>query len=145
MASKLLLVANSLRSRTTATPSLNSNDLVIERAQIQPQARPLLEMILNSNSTAAPRRVANGDILVKSRGTDNRGLVDTLVLPDGIRGPITCKSALDGALLRRVQGVFDNIVLDEGVGGPAVYGEEASSASRGDGEGATKGNGAICN
>jgi hypothetical protein len=46
-------------------------------------------------------------------------------------------------LLRRVQGVLDNVVLDKRIGGPAVHREETSSASPSDGEVAAKGNRAI--
>ena len=78
------LIAHSLSSRTTTTPALHSNDLVIESTQVQSKRRPSLEVILDGDSTTGSIGRSDRDILIESRRALDRRLVNTRVLIDRI-------------------------------------------------------------
>jgi hypothetical protein len=66
--------------------------------------------------------------LVEGRGTLDGGLVDLLMLPNGVGSSVAGEGALDGTLLRRVACILHDVVFDKRVGTPAVDGEESYSA-----------------
>jgi len=114
-------------STSGTVPAFDGESLVVELSEVHAEASPLLEVVCHGDGTAAAAGGTDGEVLVEGTGPLDGGLVDLLVLPDGVGSSVTLESALDGSLLGWVGSIFHDVVLDEWVGGPAVDGEETNT------------------
>lgn len=126
---------------TSTSPALGRKDLVVHAAaEVQARLGPGVKVALGVDGAAAgPRAAAVRDVLPERGGAGNGRLVDLLVLPDVVGGPVAIHGADLGALsrARAVVGVLLDVVLDQGVRRPPVDGNE--DGARGGACGAAEG------
>lgn len=51
-----------------STPAFDGQDLVVQGAEVQASRRPRLEVVVDSNSSAGARALADGNVLLEGRG-----------------------------------------------------------------------------
>jgi hypothetical protein len=114
----------------TAAPGLGRHDLVVHRAEPHSVTGPGVDEVGERDGPAGSRRVANRQVLPEGLGALDGGLVDLLVLDDGVRAAVAGHGAHDltGAV-RRATPVFDHVVLDQRVGRPAVERDQGGAAA----------------
>ncbi len=112
-----------------AAPGLGRQDLVVHRAQVHALAGPGVDEVGEGDGPAAARRGPDRQVLPEGRGALDGGLVDLLVLDDGVRAAVAGHRA---HVLARVVGradvVIDDVVLDQRVGRPAVERQQVGAA-----------------
>ena len=75
-------------------PSLSSQDLIVVRAQVQPGLAPCRKVVGHRHGAApGPLVDAVGNVLPERRRAYDGRLVDLLVLPNLVRGPVALKGA----------------------------------------------------
>jgi hypothetical protein len=105
-------LSNGNLPRAAAAPAFNGHDLVVQTAKVHASFGPCAEVVRNGDSTASARTLADGDVLVESRGSLDRWLVDLLMLPDRVSSTVTRESTLLCALLWIPNWILHNVVLD---------------------------------
>lgn len=104
-----------LRVTSSTSPALSGNGLVIHRAQVHAELGPRSEVVGGGHGSAAGALVgAHRDVLPKGAGGAGNGrLVDLLVLPNIVGGPVAGERADLLALGSALSvAVLLNVVLD---------------------------------
>ena len=124
-------VGHGLRGGTAAAPALDGDDLDVVGAESHALSGPGVEVIGHCDGAAHAGRVTDRDVLPEGvqPGASNGGLVDLLVLPDGVGAIIGRHGAHVGAADGDADVLLHDVVLDQRVGGPAVNAETAEAAA----------------
>ena len=77
-----------------AAPALDSENLVVQGAEVHAGLGPCVEVVLDGDGAAGACARADGDVLLEGRGALDRGLVDLLVLPNLVCAAVACQSTL---------------------------------------------------
>ena len=101
-------LCNSERPRAAPSPGFHSKDLVVHGAEVQARCLPGVEVVLDGDGAAIAGAVTDGNVLVEGRGPLDRGLVDLLMLPDGVAAAV----GGHGAFLRAGLWVADRVLHD---------------------------------
>ena len=87
------------RHRDTRRPrgvvTLRSQDLIILRPNLEPQALPIVEVIRHSNGTTAPLTLANAPVLRKGGSADYGRCVVALTGVDVVGGAVAGEAAAE--------------------------------------------------
>lgn len=97
-------------SRARGEVTLNSNDLVVVLSQLQAHLGPSIKVLLGGDSAAAALVVANGPVLLKSRGSYDAGRIGASCGRNLVRAAVGRDASLHG---RRRGGVIGAEVLND--------------------------------